>query len=152
MELKVAFAKMIVAKAKEIPEIPTLDVIASVKDTIPQLQEVAQYLIAAVSDQDLIQIFVGLGRFYQGQGLYRLAEPWGEQCLTIVKSRLGTEHPHTATSLNDLTGLYDAQGRYTEAEPLFIQALAIYEEKLAVSHPDTVTCRKNLDSCRENRS
>ncbi|HIK04714.1 MAG TPA: tetratricopeptide repeat protein [Trichormus sp. M33_DOE_039] len=144
MELKVAFAKMIVAKAKEIPETPTLDVIASVKDIITQLQEVAQYLIAAVSDQDLIQVFVGLGRFYEGQGLYRLAEPWREQCLTIVKSRLGTEHPHTATSLNDLAGIYYAQGRYTKAEPLYVEALALRKRLLGTEHPHTAESLNNL--------
>ncbi|WYM03508.2 MAG: tetratricopeptide repeat protein [Gloeotrichia echinulata CP02] len=144
VEIKQAFAAAIVKKAEEIPATPTREVIESVQDTIPHLQEVAQNLIDVVKDEDLIWVFVGLGRFYEGQGLYGLAEPWYEQCLSAVKARLGEEHPHVAASLNNLAELYRSQGNYTAAEPLYLQALAMYKRLLGEEHPDVATSLNNL--------
>ncbi|MBE9216352.1 tetratricopeptide repeat protein [Plectonema cf. radiosum LEGE 06105] len=67
-------------------------------------------------------VFTGLANFYEGQGLYALAEPWRQQCVSVAKSRLGENHPHVATSLNNLAQLYRSQGKYEAAEPLYIQA------------------------------
>jgi hypothetical protein len=36
-------------------------------------------LTDAVSDKDLFWAFAGLAGFYNGQGLYALAEPWYKQ-------------------------------------------------------------------------
>ncbi|OKH59255.1 tetratricopeptide repeat protein [Scytonema sp. HK-05] len=133
-ELKQAFTSTLVAIAQEIPDSPTREFIESVQDAIPHLTEVAQNLIDTVRNEDIISVFGGLGRFYQGQGLYALAEPWREQCLKVVQARLGEEHPHVATSLNNQAELYRYQGRYNEAEPLFLQALALYKRLQKEEH------------------
>jgi tetratricopeptide (TPR) repeat protein len=135
-ELKQAFASTLISIAQEIPGSVTREFIESVQNAIPHLTEVAQNLIDAVGDEDLIWVFRGLGAFYQGQGLYALAEPWCEQCLKVVQARLGEEHFDVATSLNKLALLYVYQGRYSEAEPLFVQALALYKRLLREEHPD----------------
>jgi tetratricopeptide (TPR) repeat protein len=57
---------------------------------------------------------------------------------------LGSEHPDTAQSLNNLASLYDDQGKYDEAEPLYKQALAIREKALSSEHPDTASSMNNL--------
>ena len=57
---------------------------------------------------------------------------------------MGTDHPDTATSLNNLASLYQAQGKYAEAEPLFQRALAISEQQLGKDHPDTASSLNNL--------
>ncbi len=90
-DLKRAFAETMVAIAKGIPESPTQDFIQSVKDVIPHLAEVAQNLSAAVSDENLIWAFTGLGRFYQEQSLYALAQPWLEQCFSHCCSCFSTK-------------------------------------------------------------
>ena len=41
-----------------------------------------------------------------------------QRALAIREKTLGPEHPHVATSLNNLAALYRAQGRYAEAEPV----------------------------------
>ncbi len=46
--------------------------------------EVAQNLTDAVSDENLIWVFLKLGRFYSGQGLYASAEPWLVQCAMVA--------------------------------------------------------------------
>ncbi|MBP5973938.1 tetratricopeptide repeat protein, partial [Brasilonema sp. CT11] len=142
--LKHAFAETFTTIAQEIPHSPTQEIIKSVKDAIPHLAEVAQNLTDAVSDENLIWVFVRLGWFYEGQGLYALAQPWLEQCVSVVQSRLGDEHPHVAISYNNLAGLYRSQGRYTEAEPLYINALQLKQYLLGEEHPDVALSYNNL--------
>ncbi|NJO27527.1 MAG: tetratricopeptide repeat protein [Richelia sp. SL_2_1] len=146
--IKQAFTNTFMEIARTIPNSQTLEFINSVKKAIPHLTEVAENLIDAVRDENLIWVFTGLAWFYDGQGLYALAEPWYQQCISTVKSRLGENHPHTATSFNNLANLYNSQGRYEAAEPLYIQALDIAERVLGTNHPNTVTCRENLEYLR----
>ena len=44
-----------------------------------------------------------------------------KQALAIFEKALGSEHPDTVLTLNDLTDLYREQGRYDEAELLQIR-------------------------------
>lgn len=50
---------------------------------------------------------------------------------------LGTEHPETAASLNNLASNLAAQGRANEAEPLYRQALETSQRVLGPEHPAT---------------
>lgn len=149
-EQKDNFCKVFVEVAQSIPYSPTLQLITSVKDAIAHLAEIAQNLTDAVSDENLIWVFIGLNRFYSGQGLYAIAEPWFQQCVSVVQTRLGEEHPDVASSYNDLAGLYNSQGRYSEAEPLYKKALSIAELSLGVDHPNTATIRENLKWLGDN--
>lgn len=135
-EQKYNFCQAMVEMAKTIPDSPTQEFIRSVKDAIPHLAEVAQSLTDAVSDENLIKPFVGLGRFYEGQGLYALAEPLYEQCVSVVQTRLGEEHPSVASSFNNLAYIYQSQGRYEEAEFLHKQALEMQKKLLGNEHLD----------------
>jgi hypothetical protein len=63
--------------------------------------------------------------------------------LAICDKGLGPDHPHTATSLNNLAGLLRAQGDLAGARPLFERALAICEKGLGPDHPDTATSLNN---------
>jgi tetratricopeptide (TPR) repeat protein len=143
-EFRQAFAAWMVEVAKQIPDYPTRELIESVTIYRPHLQEVAENLADTISDEDLIWSFLGLARFYEGQGLYALAEPWFKQYLLTVQTRLGQDHPHVATSLNNLALLYDLQGRYSEAESLFVQALELRQRLLGQDHPDVAASLNNL--------
>ncbi|MFW5764742.1 MAG: tetratricopeptide repeat protein, partial [Coleofasciculus sp.] len=143
-ELKQKFCQGMVMVAQQIPETPTKDDIVIATPMIPHLAEAATTQQDWLSDQDLIYPFGGLGRFYQGQGLYQQALPWYKQCLSVAKERLGNDHPDVATSLNDLALLYYLQGRYKEAEPLYQQALELRKRLLGNEHPDVATSLYNL--------
>jgi len=143
-EQKSSFCQVMVEVAQEIPETLTQNQITALTPAIPHLAEVAQNLTDAVSDENLIWIFTGLGAFYKGQGLYTLAQPWLEQCVSVVKSRLGDEHPVVALSYNNLAYLYESQGRYTDAEPLYIKALELKQRLLGDEHPSVATSYNNL--------
>ncbi|MDZ8226163.1 tetratricopeptide repeat protein, partial [Nostoc sp. ChiVER01] len=143
-DFKKAFAAVLVKIGKEIPESPTLEDIKSVQLAIPHLTEVAQNLIDVVENENLISVFTGLGKFYEGQGLYTLAAPWYQQGLSTVQTRLGEEHSDVVVSLNNLALLYNSQGRYNQAEPLFLQALELYKRLLGEAHPDIGSILNNL--------
>ncbi|MEH2221758.1 tetratricopeptide repeat-containing protein, partial [Nostoc sp.] len=143
-ELKRGYCQAMVAVAKDIPDTPTLIEIAQATLAIPHLGEAATVYQAWLSDDDLTWPFIGLARFYGGQGAYVQALPWHEQCLSAAKKRFGDEHPDVATSLNNLAGLYDSQGRYSDAEPLYIEALAMIKRLLGDEHPDVATSLNNL--------
>jgi tetratricopeptide (TPR) repeat protein len=143
-KLKQAFAEVFVSIAETIPDSPTQNDIRSLEDAIPHLTEIAENLIDAVSNESLIWLFVGIGRYYEGQGLYKLAEPWRKQCVSLLETRLGEEHPDVATSYNNLAALYNSQGRYSEAEPLYQKALALRQKLLGEEHPDVATSYNNL--------
>jgi tetratricopeptide (TPR) repeat protein len=143
-ELKQAFANTFVKISHSIPESATLELINSIKNAIPHLTEVAENLTDVVSDEDLTLAFKGLAEFYYGQGLYTLAKPCLQQCVSTVKSRLGENHPDYATSLNNLALLYESQGKYEVAEPLYIQALKLRKQLLGENHPDYATSLNNL--------
>jgi tetratricopeptide (TPR) repeat protein len=143
-KLKQAFAEVFVSITETIPDSPTQNDIRLVEDAIPHLAEIAENLIDAVSNESLIWPFVGIGTYYEGQGLYKLAEPWYKQCVSLLETRLGEEHPDVATSYNNLAGLYYFQGRYSEAEPLYQKALALWQKLLGEEHPHVATSYNNL--------
>ncbi|MDY7007107.1 MAG: FxSxx-COOH system tetratricopeptide repeat protein [Cyanobacteriota bacterium] len=143
-ELRSQFCRVMVVEAKKVPEIPVKAEIEKLALSIPHLAETATEMQQWVEDKDLIWPFLSLGRFYQGQGLYELAEPWYKQCLDITRSRLGVEHLNVATSLNNLASLHLSQGRYIEAELLYQEALEMRRQLLDSSHPDVVTSLNNL--------
>ncbi|MGK7873218.1 MAG: tetratricopeptide repeat protein [Xenococcaceae cyanobacterium] len=143
-DLKRNFCQAMVAVASEIPETPTRKQIEAVSADIPHLAEAVTAYTDWFRDESLIWPFVGLGRFYDGQGVYDLAVPWYEQCLSTIRSRLGEEHSDVAFSLNSLALLYSSQGRYSEAEPLLMQALELYKRLHSEEHPDVASSLNNL--------
>ncbi|MCA2865909.1 MAG: tetratricopeptide repeat protein [Microcystis sp. M038S1] len=144
VSMKQAFCREMVAVAKQIPSIPTRQLIQTIAPVIPHIAEAATTLETWLTDDDLIIPYIGISRFYQGQAAYEQALPWLEQCLHIAETRLGSDHPYIATSLNNLAYLYQLQGRYSEAEPLYLRSLAIYEQQLGAEHPDTAQSLNNL--------
>ncbi|MBP5973571.1 tetratricopeptide repeat protein, partial [Brasilonema sp. CT11] len=143
-DIKRAFVKTFVAIAQVIPHSPTQEFIELVEDAIPHLTDLTKNLTDAVEDEDLLEIFAGLIRFYSGQGLYAAAERVQKQGLSVIRLRLGEDHPDVATSYNNLAGLYDSQGRYTEAEPLYLKALELRQRLLGEDHPSVATSYNNL--------
>ena len=135
---------VLVAEAQQLPQATTLRQIQAFREVVPHLQEVIANGLGWVTEDDLTWPFVGLGRFYEGQGAYGQAEPWYERCVEVVGDRLGDEHPDVALSLNNLAGLYNAQGRYSDAEPLYVEALEMRKRVLGDEHPDVAQSLNNL--------
>ncbi|MBC7515894.1 MAG: tetratricopeptide repeat protein [Alkalinema sp. FL-bin-369] len=143
-EMRQGFVDVLVAIAQDVPSQPTLAEVAELGPTLPHLKAVANKFCGMLSGEDLIWPFSAIARFYDGQGLYGLAEPWYEQSVEITRSALGEEHPDYAISVNNLAGLYCAQGRYGEAEPLYLKALGIKRSALGEEHTSYATSLNNL--------
>ena len=132
--------------AKLIPQTPTKELLNKISAYIPHLHEVSEFMLDDIPnpDDNLNWVFIGIARFYEGQGLYSLAEYPYKKCLASVRQILGEHHPAIATSLNNLAGLYYSEGRYAEAEPLYLKALALRQELLGDRHPNVATSLNNL--------
>ncbi|MFM8277066.1 MAG: CHAT domain-containing tetratricopeptide repeat protein, partial [Cyanobium sp.] len=85
------------------------------------------------------------------QGKFAEAIPLQAHDLAWTEKTYGSDHPDTATSLNNLAGLYLNQGRYGEAEPLYKRSLSIREKALGPDHPDTATSLNNLAELYRNQ-
>ena len=131
-------------KSAEMPQNPTLKKVEEFTPFIPHLQASVGEYSEYIADEDLVSSYTGLASYYQGQGLYAIAEPYCQACLTATRTHLGDNHPHVATSLNNLAALYESQGRYTEAEPLLLEALDLTKRLLGDNHPDVATSLNNL--------
>ena len=143
-ELKRRVCRTIVKEAQKIEETPTRQDLLAIAPSIPHIEEVAKNLEDWLEDEDLVWLFIGLGRFYEGQSAYKGAEKWYRQCLKATRNRLGNDHPDVASSLNNLALLYESQGRYEKAEPLYLQALELRKRLLGDDHPDVATSLNNL--------
>jgi len=141
-----AFVQILLKVSEQIPQTPTLDQIALFKPAIPHLELLNREMLKDIlnPEQDLVWAFIGVARYYRGQGQYALAEVPYQACLSATEQQLGADHPNTATSLNNLAELYRSQGRYSEAEPLFLRSLQIREQQLGADHPHTASSLNNL--------
>ncbi|MBD2600901.1 tetratricopeptide repeat protein [Microcystis viridis] len=136
-----------IAVAKTIPQNPVIADIDRVRLAIPHLELLSQEMLDDIpnpDDDNLMWAFVGVAWFYEGQGQYNSAERYFDNCLEAVQSRLGDNHPHVATSLNNLAAFYNSQGRYKEAEPLHLKALDLRKRLLGDNDPHVATSLNNL--------
>lgn len=116
-DLKQAFAKSMATVAQKVPKSLTLENIQELTSVIPHVAEVTKEMTKYLNEQELCQPFVGLARFYEAQGLYNIAEPWRQKCLSAVQTRISIKHPTVDVgSLHKLATLYSFQGRRSEAE------------------------------------
>jgi tetratricopeptide (TPR) repeat protein len=94
----------------------------------------------------------GFGQFQEYRnGAYAAAEPLYRRALEARERVLGTEHPNTLTSLNNLAALLDSTGDYAAAEPLCRRALEARERVLGAEHPDTLNCLNNLAALLDSK-
>jgi tetratricopeptide (TPR) repeat protein len=77
-------------------------------------------------------------------GDYSTGADRARRALEARERGLGSEHPHTLTSVNELGVLLYNEGDYAAAEPLYRRALAASERVLGSEHPDTLSSVNNL--------
>ena len=57
--------------------------------------------------------------------------------LDLCEKVLGTEHPDTLRSMNNLAVKYSVEGKYEEAGELQLKALDLHKKVLGPEHPET---------------
>ena len=145
-QFRQAFVNSLLAIAKQIPHSPTKDLIAGVAPVIPHLDILSREMLGDIlnPEEDLTWVFIGIARFYEGQGFYALAEDPYQKFLKATQEFLGEHHPNVASIINNLALLYNSQGRYAEAEPLLLEALLLWRELFGELHPNVATGLNNL--------
>jgi tetratricopeptide (TPR) repeat protein len=138
------YCAIMAKKSAEIPQNPTVEIVEDFKPFLLHLQASVGEYPEYIADEDLAWSYTGLASYYNGQGLYAIAEPYYQACLTATRTSLGDNHPDVATSLNNLAALYYSQGRYPEAEPLYLEALDLRKRLLGDNHPLVALSLNNL--------
>ncbi|WKG13603.1 tetratricopeptide repeat protein (plasmid) [Nocardia sp. PE-7] len=90
------------------------------------------------------------GLFLNGQGLHVNALTHLQIAVTDRERVLGTDHPNTLASRNNLASAYESAGRVAEAIPLYERTLTDSERVLGEDHPNTLASRNNLASAYES--
>ena len=67
------------------------------------------------------------------------------EALKVRRETLGSRHPSTLNSINNLGALFKAKGDLATAELLFGEALEVYRETHGTRHPTTRMAINNLD-------
>ncbi|MFN5925537.1 MAG: tetratricopeptide repeat protein, partial [Pseudanabaena sp.] len=145
-QFRQAFVTSLLTIAKEIPKTPTRDLIARLVPVMPHLDLLSREMLGDIvnPEVDLGWTFTGIARFYEGQGLYALAEDTLQRRLNALRELLGERHLDVAISLNNLALLYHLQGRYAKAEPLFQESLQLTQELLGDQHHSVASILNNL--------
>jgi tetratricopeptide (TPR) repeat protein len=112
---------------------------------LPHALLAAQFIeTKQISHSGARRLLYQTGAYLKARARYHEAELLYKRALTINEQQLGTTHPETASSLNDLASLYKNQGKYGEAESLYQRALTIKEQVLDSNHPSTAISLNNL--------
>jgi len=143
-ELKRSFCSTVSEAAKKIPESLSLDLIEELGALVPHLAELMTALIDFLDKDKIVDSFVGLGRFYEGQGLYEQAENWYKACLLETEKRFDSNHVAVASSLSNLGNIYRSQGQYEDSEPLLTKALKLRQELFVPEHADIANSLNDL--------
>jgi tetratricopeptide (TPR) repeat protein len=156
--LERTFITPMIAVAERLPQSPTSQDIEIFQLFVPHWEDLGKRLIDEINEEtaaennlpvsmvadEILWVFTGLGRFYQGQGLYQVAEFWYQQLVKVCQTLFTSDHPNIATSLNNLASLYNSQGKYSEAELLYLDALEMRKRLFTGDHPDLASSLNNL--------
>jgi tetratricopeptide (TPR) repeat protein len=163
--LERTFITPMIFVAERLPQSPTSEDIENVKTLVVHWEDLGKRLIDEINQEtaaennlpvsmladEIFWVFEGLGRFYEGQGLYQVAEFWYQQLVKVCQTLFTGDHPDVASSLNNLADLYHNQGRYSEAEPLYLDALEMKKRLFTGDHPDVANSLNNLASLYHNQ-
>ena len=111
---------------------------------VPHSDALASHFSPGEQPRVLGEVQNEIAVFLNEQGDYARALLLRQSALAIIEAALGSDHPNTATALNNLAATYRGLGRLDDALPLLQRALAITEAALGPDHPDTAIRLSNL--------
>ncbi|MCC2695848.1 tetratricopeptide repeat protein [Nodularia sp. LEGE 04288] len=142
--LKQIFYQVMVKESKKIPPNPTQQELENVKDSIPHFNKVVRDMKEDLEPKELVDLFTGLGRYYEGNGQYTEAKKQYENCLDTLKSSLGNQHPYIFKIQNSLAHIYLSFKNYEQAKLLYEKASTGGEEWLKDNSPDSLEQRREI--------
>lgn len=142
--LKRSFCQSIAQLAQEIPQTSNREQILEIAPTIPHLTEVTTTWLDSLNNENLIESFVGLGKFYEGQGCYSEARTCYENCTQVVKQKFQKDLITLASIQGHLARIYQLQGQYSESEKIYRQVLKIQQSYLQIASPEIAETLNDL--------
>jgi len=115
--------------------------------SLQRMIDIVESVIGAVDEKESVRfarLYHRIGWSYDDLGDYNKALEYYGKALRIKESKLGKDHPDTATTYNNIAGVYWAKGDYDKALEYHGKALEIRESKLGKDHPDTATTYNNI--------
>lgn len=131
---KQSIATSMATLARDIPDTPSRQITQSITIRIPHLTEITESIAHTQFDDTLCWLFVGLARFYNGQGFYTLVEKWCEQGLSIIKKRFNTDEiTNTDSTLKEaIATLWLFQGKALRVKGEYSFALEKYQQSTEI--------------------
>jgi tetratricopeptide (TPR) repeat protein len=114
---------------------------------------IVEAVISAVDEKEsvrLARLYHRIGWSYKDLGDYNKALEYYGKALEIKESKLGKDHPSTATTYNNIAGVYRAKGYYDKALEYYEKDREISESKLGKDHPSTATTYNNIAGVYED--
>ncbi|MDX2404591.1 FxSxx-COOH system tetratricopeptide repeat protein [Streptomyces microflavus] len=111
---------------------------------LPHIDALADHAPAHTDTDTTAHLLDYAGRFLDNQGQLAHAITHIRRALTDRLRLLGSDHPSTLASRNNLAGVYRLAGDLVRAVPLYKQTLADRLRVLGADHPDTLISRNNL--------
>ena len=90
------------------------------------------------------EIYYYLGWIKHDQGKNTEAITYCENALKIREKTLPANHPHFASSYNNIGVVYKNMGEYSKALSYYEKSLEIYQKTLPANHPDLATTYNNI--------
>jgi nucleoside phosphorylase/tetratricopeptide (TPR) repeat protein len=119
---------------------------------LPHAQNILQLRGFGGTDEDAeYNLLFNVAESFWLLGKYQYAEAMHRQALMLKEKVLGSEHPSTLDSMNNLALVLDSQGKYEEAEAMHRQALMLKEKVLGREHPSTLDSMNNLAIVLDNQ-
>ena len=107
-----SFVDAVLQDSESISQTMNLTEVAQFEPSLPHLIELAAQFDTAEFAEKSARACGALFVFYYAQGLFDRAQSWSERALDICERQLGSDHPETAASLNNLANLYQSQVIY----------------------------------------
>jgi tetratricopeptide (TPR) repeat protein len=114
-------------------------------------QQVFEMILDRTTDKkEKGEIYYYLGWIKDDQGKYTEAIIYYEKSLKIRQKTLPANHPHLATSYNNIGSVYDNMGEYSKALSYYEKALEIRQKTLPTNHLDLATSYNNIGGVYKN--
>ena len=104
-----------------------------------------------IETEEIADLYAQGAGWLQYTALYEEALDWYKKAMAIYEKVLGSDHPSTATTYNNIATAYYKQGAYTKALDWYKKAMAIREKVLGPEHPSTATTYTNIARIYYNR-
>jgi tetratricopeptide (TPR) repeat protein len=129
---------------EQIPQTLTQAQVDALERVLPHIRQVAEEGATGLSEEDLIETYMGLARVAMHQAVYGEARRWCKQGLAECDQRLTPEHPYIATARHTLAQLLKDINRLAEAEPRMARVVELFETSFGNEQTNVAAALNNL--------